>query len=68
MKDREYEWQKLLDDREWAEICFAREYKEHFKHGTDGHNRLLLLAKLSYFLDHEQVYIPNTGDKHIWEE
>lgn len=55
MVDKEYKWQELLDDREWAEICFARLYKNNFSHGTDGHNRLLLLAKLSYFLDQQEV-------------
>lgn len=59
MLAQEYEWQKLLDEREWAEVCFARVYKNNFKHGTDGHNRLLLLAKLSYLLDEMET----TGGK-----
>jgi hypothetical protein len=32
-------------ERKWSEIAFALMYEAYFKHGTDGHNRLLLLAE-----------------------
>jgi hypothetical protein len=49
--EREYEWQKLLDQRQRDEIMFARLYTENFHHGTDGHNRLMLIAKMADMLD-----------------
>lgn len=33
-------------EREMNEIEFAKVYEASFNHGTDGHNRLLLIAKL----------------------
>ncbi len=45
------EWQKELDERQRKEIALARIYAKDFSHGTDGHNRLLLLAKLADMLD-----------------
>jgi hypothetical protein len=43
-------WKKLLDERQQKELEFAELYAADFHHGTDGHNRLLLLAKLSEML------------------
>lgn len=45
------EWEKLLDDRQRAEIAFAKMYTKNFKHGTDGHHRLTIIARLSDLLD-----------------
>jgi hypothetical protein len=45
------EWMKELDDRQRKEVEFARLYAGQFGHGTDGHNRLLLIAKLATLLD-----------------
>lgn len=36
-----------FNEREQKEIDFARLYAKNFSHGTDGHNRLLLIAKLA---------------------
>jgi hypothetical protein len=44
-------WEKLLNERELKELHFARLYAAEFHHGTDGHNRLLLLDKLAKLLD-----------------
>lgn len=41
------QWMDDLDERQRKEIRFARLYAEQFGHGTDGHNRLLLIARLS---------------------
>jgi hypothetical protein len=48
----EVEWPQLLDDRQRKELELARLYDtDDFRHGTDGHNRLLLIAKLASLLD-----------------
>ena len=44
-------WAAALTDRELAEINFAHVYATQFNHGTSGHNRLLLIAKLAETLD-----------------
>ena len=43
-------WKKLLDERQQKELEFAELYVAEFHHGTDGHSRLMLLAKLSELL------------------
>lgn len=45
------DWRNKLDDRQRSELMFALMYEADFKHGTDGHNRLLLIAKLAHLLD-----------------
>ena len=40
-----------LTDRDCKEIAFARLYASDFRHGTDGHNRLLIIAKLAELLE-----------------
>ncbi len=45
------EWMSELDERQQKEVLFARVYAEDFSHGTDGHNRLLLVNKLAQLLD-----------------
>ena len=44
-------WHQLLTDRELKELTFAIHYALHFNHGTAGHNRLLLIAKLADIID-----------------
>ena len=44
-------WLDTLDDRGQKEVEFARVYQQHYAHGTDGHGRLLLIAKLAALLD-----------------
>lgn len=36
----------LLDDRQQKECLLAVTYERDFQHGTDGHNRLVLIARL----------------------
>lgn len=36
----------LLDDRQSLECLLAIEYADRFCHGTDGHSRLVLIARL----------------------
>lgn len=50
--DGSWNWQvDLLDERQRKELAFARLYAADFSHGTDGHNRLLLLARLADIID-----------------
>lgn len=44
-------WRDQLDERQRKEVEFASLYAKDFGHGTDGHNRLLLIAKLATLLD-----------------
>lgn len=52
---QEFEWMQELDERQQKEIRFATIYARQFGHGTDGHNRLLLIAKLSDMLDKAEL-------------
>lgn len=45
------DWHNLLDDRQFKEVIFATFYAQNFNHGTAGHNRLLLIAKLASIID-----------------
>lgn len=47
-------WYAELDERQLAEVEFAKLYASQFEHGTDGHNRLLLIAKMAELLDQYQ--------------
>lgn len=40
----------VITKRELAEFHFALDYNERYNHGTDGHNRLNLLAKVARHL------------------
>lgn len=44
-------WMAQLDERQQKELKFARLYQKDFGHGTDGHHRLLLIARLADMLD-----------------
>lgn len=45
------EWQRLLDGRQAKELNFAIGYVSEFAHGTAGHNRLMLIARIADILD-----------------
>ena len=44
-------WMVYLDERQIKEIVLARIYADDFNHGTDGHSRLILIARLADILD-----------------
>ena len=46
--------EKKSADRALQELDFARMYDQHFHHGTDGHSRLVLIAKLAELLDEKE--------------
>lgn len=45
------DWQDKLTERERKEVSLARTYTRLYSHGTTGHIRLLLIAKLANLLD-----------------
>jgi hypothetical protein len=45
------QWMAQLDERQNKEVMFALTYARQFAHGTDGHHRLLLIAKLVELLN-----------------
>jgi hypothetical protein len=47
-------WRDELDERELKEVELALLYAKEFHHGTAGHNRLMLIAKLAAMLDEVQ--------------
>ena len=55
MVETKENWRDYLDDRQKKEVALAEHYASD-PHGTDGHNRLLLIAKLAQLLD-EAVYV-----------
>jgi hypothetical protein len=49
------QWFIKLDERQRHEVRFAQLYADTFSHGTDGHNRLLLIAKMADMLDEQEL-------------
>lgn len=46
------DWRSALDLRQRQEVQFARSYDTlDYRHGTDGHSRLMLISRLSGILD-----------------
>lgn len=44
-------WYGQFTQRDQDEIEFARMYAQTFAHGTDGHNRLMVIAKMAAIID-----------------
>lgn len=44
-------WGREFDDRQMQEIKFSCLYARDFKHGTDGHNAKLIIAKFVEMLE-----------------
>jgi hypothetical protein len=51
-------WLDNLDERQQQEVRFARAYAAQYGHGTDGHHRLVLIAKLAELLDRGSLLTP----------
>lgn len=49
--------EKISEPRLVKEIEFACMYAESFKHGTDGHGRLILISEMANLLDEQQERI-----------
>lgn len=44
-------WLSSFDERQQNQIRFARLYAREFHHGADGHNNMLIIAKMAELLD-----------------
>lgn len=44
-------WKVQLTDRERKEVEFCQQYAQNFNHGTDGHSRMLVVARLAQIID-----------------
>lgn len=49
--DTARDWLSAFDERQQKEIEFASLYMRDFSHGTNGHNDLLIIAKMASLLD-----------------
>lgn len=54
-------WKTHFTDRQKKEIAFCVDYAKKYNHGTDGHIRLVLIAKMAELLD--QGLVPITLEK-----
>lgn len=39
-------WKDVFDERQLKDIAFCQVYAKNFGHGADGHNRMLVVAKM----------------------
>ena len=60
------QWFQELDDRQKSEVLFAVTYLLEFKHGTDGHHRLLLIAEMAGQLNQYEATIKALTPKADW--
>jgi hypothetical protein len=64
-----FDWiESFLTSRENEELTFAVLYAYHFHHGTDGHNRLMLLSKLNDLLETMWSCLTDEQQEHIKQE
>ena len=62
-------WLDALDDREQKEVKFPRVYRSIYHHGTDGHHRMMLIARLVALLDTTEADLRTAqGQCKIFEE
>lgn len=45
------DWRFWLDARQRQQVAFSQVYASEFAHGADGHNNMLIIARLSSLLD-----------------
>lgn len=46
-----FDWVEEFDDRQRKEISLARLYERDYHHGTNGHNDLMIIAKMAGILN-----------------
>lgn len=66
MDDKPSQWMSELTDREQKEVEFCLLYSDAFNHGTDGHTRLNIVAKLARKLHEYEIALDickKTGGK-----
>jgi hypothetical protein len=57
-KTPEHLWKMEFDERQRSEIEFCRIYARDFRHGTDGHNAKMIIARMAQLLDELEDRIP----------
>lgn len=50
-------WKSNFTERDLMEIEYCRIYAQNFRHGTDGHNIRLIVAKMAVLLDDEELSV-----------
>lgn len=58
----------ILTEREIKEIKHALLYLIECNHGTDGHSRLILIAKLAMHLDFAMRFESKREETGVWTE
>lgn len=62
MKDKLSPWiKKHFSEREQKEIDFCKTYASYYAHGTNGHNTMMIVAKLSQLLDSIHYIVDDKG-------
>lgn len=44
-------WFDSFDERQKSQIRFSRLYEREYHHGADGHNNMMIIAKMARYLD-----------------
>jgi hypothetical protein len=44
-------WETHFEERDLKEISFCRNYAKKYRHGTDGHIKFMIIAKMADLLD-----------------
>lgn len=50
-------WIEGFDERQQREVEFSRIYALDFKHGTDGHNAKMIIARMAAILDNIEITV-----------
>ena len=56
---------ETLTERDKQEIRFAQMYSTQFGHGTAGHNRLMVIAKLADRLESQEPVCPRCKEQMV---
>ena len=58
------EWMmKQFDERQRKQILWAQMYdQDTFRHGDNGHNDKLIIAKMANYIDHLEAKLAASGD------
>ena len=60
------DWKAQFDERQRAEISLAKTYLKLYNHGTTGHQRMVIIAKMAQLLDDQDPSVaqdPTTETK-----
>jgi hypothetical protein len=57
------DWRSNFDERELKEITLCRHYYQQLGHGTTGHNRMVIIAKMVSILNNAESIINETDEE-----